>query len=140
MLSLKEVHRRLEEKKKETSEIKKMFKDSLAHDARYQELLEELKKLKEEKKSIENNAWAQSSHDADRLDLLKLDIKSDREVLSDIALNMYVAGQKVEIVDDVAQTRWIPQFSVRFTKEETEGEEKLPALSTGDLTAQDMKP
>ncbi len=131
MQSLKEIHDRLEQKKKESSEIKKMFKESLEHNETYQALLEKLKVMKEEKKSIENEAWRQSSRDADRLDLLKLDIKSDKEVLSDIALNMYVAGKTVEIVDEEKQARWVPQFSVRFKKEETEGEEKEKALTHG---------
>jgi hypothetical protein len=136
MQSLKEIHDRLEQKKKESSEIKKMFKESLEHNETYQALLEKLKVMKEEKKSIENEAWRQSSRDADRLDLLKLDIKSDKEVLSDIALNMYVAGKTVEIVDEEKQARWVPQFSVRFKKEETEGEEK-PKVTAADVSFAD---
>jgi polynucleotide 5'-kinase involved in rRNA processing len=110
-------------KRKEQSEIKKMFKDSLAHDAHYQELLAQIKKLREEKKSIENAAWAQSRGDAEKLDLLSLDIKSDKQVISDIALNMYVAGQTVEVVDE-NQTRWVPNFSVTFIKDAEGVEEK----------------
>lgn len=123
MQNLQDVHARMRAKRKEQSEIKKMFKDSLAHDAHYQELLAQIKKLREEKKSIENAAWAQSRGDAEKLDLLSLDIKSDKQVISDIALNMYVAGQTVEVVDE-NQTRWVPNFSVTFIKDAEGVEEK----------------
>lgn len=116
MPNLQEVHSRMRVKKKEQSEIKKMFKDSLAHDSRYTEILEQIKKLREEKKSIENRTWAQSQGDLEKLDLLSLDIKSDKELLSDIALNMYVAGKTVEVIDE-NQVRWIPAFAVSFTKD-----------------------
>jgi endonuclease III-like uncharacterized protein len=116
MPDLKDVHARMRQKQKEQSEIKKMFKDTLLHDAKYQEILDTVKKLREQKKSIENQAWASSRTEADKLDLLALDIKSDKEMLASIALNMYVAGKTVEVVDEY-NTRWVPQFSVTFTKD-----------------------
>lgn len=116
MPDLKDVFERMKQKRAERSEIAKTFKDSLIHDAKYQQILDEAKKLRDQKKSIENQAWAQSGSDAEKLDLLALDIKSDKQLLSDIALNMFMAGKTVEVVDEYS-TRWVPQFSVTFTKD-----------------------
>lgn len=123
MPSLEEVHGRLRAKAREKSELQKAFKDELASHPRYQQVVEQFKALKEEKKSIENQTWAASSADAQKLDLLTLDIKSDREMLSDLALNLYVKGQTVEILDE-RQVRWIPKFSVSFKKDDEMQEER----------------
>lgn len=122
MPSLEEVYGRLRDKKREKSEIQKSFKDELANHPRYQQVVDEFKRLKEEKKSIENQTWAAASADAQKLDLLTLDIASDREMLSDIALTMYADGKTVEIVDE-QNVKWVPKFSVSFKKEDSlEGE------------------
>jgi hypothetical protein len=125
MPSLQEVHARLRAKKREKSEIQKAFKDELVNNPRYQQVAEQLKTLKEEKKSIENQAWAAASQDAEKLDLLSLDITSDKELLSDIALNMYTKGETVEIVDE-HNTKWVPNFAVTFKKDDVLQEERTP--------------
>lgn len=128
MASLEEVYTRLREKKKQRSELQRMFKDELANDQRYQEIVEETKRLREEKKSIENAAYARASRDAEKLDLLKLDIKSDQEMLSDMAVTRYAEGKTVEVVDE-HNVRWVPSFSVRFVKDAENVEEHAPAVA-----------
>lgn len=128
MPSLEEVHGRLRVKAREKSELQKAFKDELANNPRYQQIAEQLKVLKEEKKSIENQVWAASSADAQKLDLLALDIKSDREMLSELALNMYVKGETVQIVDEY-QARWVPKFAVTFKKDDEAQEERTSAAA-----------
>ena len=123
MPSLEEVHGRLRVKAREKSDLQKVFKDELANNPRYQQIAEQLKVLKEEKKSIENQVWAASSADAQKLDLLALDIKSDREMLSEMALNMYVKGETVQIVDEY-NARWVPKFAVSFKKDDEMQEER----------------
>lgn len=121
MPSLQEVHARIQEKKKEKREIAKSIKDALASNPRYGQLVDEIKRLKEEKKSIENQVMAAGENE--KLDLIKLDIDSNRELLTDIALNMYVANESVEIVDD-NNVRWVPEFSVAFKKDDDSEEGK----------------
>jgi len=123
--NLKDVFERINSRKKEANEIKKAFKDNLLHDKVYQDLLNSLKTMKEQKKSIENQAWSQASSDAAKLDMLKLDIKSDKELLSDIALNEYVAGRTVEVIDDNGE-KHIPGFSVNFKKSGERQEQMRP--------------
>jgi hypothetical protein len=115
MPQLNEVYQRMQEKKKERREIAKSFQDELKHDTRYQEVVDQLAVLKEEKKSIENRVKAASALDAQKLDTLKLDIAGDREMLSDIALTMYASGEEVAIIDR-DNNRYDPVWNVSFKK------------------------
>ncbi len=136
MPSLEEVYGRLRAKKREKSELQKVFKDELANNPRYQQVAEQLKVLKEERKSIEHQAWASASADAQRLDLLTLDIASDREMLSSLALTMYAKGQPVEIVDEM-QVRWVPKFAVTFKKDD-EMQEELSSKKPAEVPEPDF--
>lgn len=113
-ISLHEIYQRIKEKKARRRDMTKMFQDELAAHARYQEVVEEIMKLREEKKSIENEIRAAA--DLNEYETLKLDIKSDNEMLADVALNMYVAQEPVEILDEY-NVRWVPVFGVRFKKD-----------------------
>ncbi len=115
MSQLQTVYQRLEESKARLRELRKMMKDELAHDARYQELGEEQKVLREEKKSIENTIQGNNMNESNEIDELKTEIASDTELLADIALNMYVDGKTVEITDALDR-KWVPQFKVAFKK------------------------
>ncbi len=112
--TLEAVYKRLQEKKRKRRDLNKSFQDELSVHPRYQEIVEELQKLREEKKSIENEV--RSPGDITEIEALKADIKGDQEMLADIALNKFLANENVEIVDD-ANVKWVPAFSVRFKKE-----------------------
>jgi hypothetical protein len=116
MKGLNEVYSGIQAKKKERKEIVKMFKDELAHDPVYQQIGEELKALRDRKKSIENESKAKALKDAERMDTLKLEIDSDTEMLADIALTKYAANEQTEIVDTDG-VRWVPQFRVSYKKD-----------------------
>lgn len=115
MPTLQEVHARLTAKKRERRELKQSFQDELRNNARHEEIIEELKKLRAEKKSLENEL-ASRELDREKLDEIASDIATDVVLLADIALNMYVKSEPVEIVDEL-NIRWVPQFSVRFKRD-----------------------
>ncbi len=114
MPSLDEVYKRLDKAKKKRKDLNKMLKDELSANARYQEIQEEAKALREEKKGIEMEIRSGSGELAE-LDELKIEISTDQELISDIALNMYVNKETVEIVDENDE-KWYPQFKVIFKK------------------------
>lgn len=115
MNKLEEVYKSLEENKKKRREIAKMYKDELVNNQRHEEINEQLKELREEKKSIENQIKA-GSKDFQELDDLALEIRSETELLSDLALNMYMKNQTVEITDEY-DNKLLPIFKVTFKKE-----------------------
>jgi len=114
MSQLDEVYKRIQENKKRQKEIRHMLTDELAHHARYKEAVDEAKTLRDEKKGIEQNIRAQNK-DFQELEDLKMEIATDQEILSDVALNMYMKEETVEIVDEYEQT-WHPIFKVSFKK------------------------
>ncbi len=114
MPNLEEVYKRLEKNKKRKKEIGKMLSDELAHSTRHKEIKEEMLALREEKKAIEQTVQA-GNPDFKEVEELKADIQTDQEMLSDIALNMYMKDQTVEIVDEYDQ-KWFPSFKVAFKK------------------------
>lgn len=114
MPSLEEIYARLKAKKSERRDLKTSFQDELKNNARYQEILEEMLKLKIEKKSIENEVLARELDKA-KLEELNVDIKTDVVLLTDIVLNKFLASETVEIVDEI-NVRWVPEFAVKFKK------------------------
>lgn len=114
MQSLEEIYNRLKQKKDQRRELKGSFQDELKNNARYQEIIAKMNELKAEKKSIENEIFAQGVDKA-KLEELMLDIKTDIELLTDIVLTKFIAQEPVEIVDDM-NNRWSPAFKVQFKK------------------------
>lgn len=113
-LTLHEVHARIKQKKAQRRDMNQMVQDQLSVHPRYQEINEEIAKLREEKKGIENEL--RSAADVQELEAMKMDIKSDHELLADIALNLYIAQEPVEIMDEY-NVRWVPVFAVRFKRD-----------------------
>lgn len=113
---LQEIHKEIRAMKKERKEIQSAWKDELAHHDRYQEVLEEAGKLKEEKREIETSIRSQSPHEAQRVEELAQEIKSQEELLSDLAVNLLMADETVELSDE-DNNRYVPQFVVRFKKD-----------------------
>ncbi|OGL73654.1 hypothetical protein A3C96_02140 [Candidatus Uhrbacteria bacterium RIFCSPHIGHO2_02_FULL_60_10] len=121
MRDLKSVHGDLQIKTRERKKMMRAFQDELAQNREYQEMKEQLEKMREKKKSIENATKAEAWGDAGKLDLLRLEIKDGKHLLSDIALTMYAEGKPVEIVD-ADDVRWLPEFSVKFKKDQDSAE------------------
>ncbi len=119
MQELKEVYTRLQGKKKERRELTKMFQDELKHNGEYQELVKEMKRLREKKTSIEDQAKASALSNVQQLDNLKNEIQSSTELLTDITLNLFLARESIELIDE-DNSRLLPAFTVKFKKEEGE--------------------
>lgn len=115
MPDMQEVFNRIKEKKTEKKKINESLRDALANSQPYHDLVEELKRLKEKKKSMENEIKREFEKDLDKLDEIKIDIQTDNILLSDLALNALVKGETVEIKDEY-DTKYEPVFSVKFRK------------------------
>jgi len=93
-----------------------MMRDELSHSKEYQDIQEEMKRLRDERKAIEEDVRTNSLGITAELEGLKLDIASDTELLADIALNMYTSGENVEITDEY-DNRYVPYFRVTFKRD-----------------------
>ncbi len=113
--SLQDVFNRILETKTKTKEIRKMYIDALEESKEYQDILEKQEALKLRKKQIETELKEDSMNDFKKMDAYKMHIKTDMELLSDLALNKFVTGERVEVVDSHNQ-KYEPLFKVTFKK------------------------
>lgn len=115
MKDLQEVFVRLQEAKKRQKEIRSMYKDALDNTPGYKELVEELKTMRDKKKQVETAIKEQFAKEMIELDDLKVDIESDNQLITDIALTQYVQGNTVEVTDEY-ENQYEPIFKVSFKK------------------------
>lgn len=115
MSRLQEVFDRIQKTKKEQKEIKAMYRDALVNSNRYQELIEEIKTMKEKKKKIEEAIQDEFRSEFNKLETLKTDIENDILLMSDLAINKLMKGETVEITDE-KDNKYEPTFTVRFKK------------------------
>lgn len=113
--NINDVFKRIQEKKKEQRELKRMFRDALSVNGEYQEVLEELEALKLKKKKIELGVKSDFKEEHDKIEGLKLNIAGDNQMLSDLALTQLTSGEEVKIVDE-NKVEYEPVFTVRFKK------------------------
>lgn len=118
MQNIQDIFNRIQETKIEHRNIKDMYRDALESSKEYRDILEKLKELKARKKEIEQQTQADLGSDYIKIDTLKLDLKHDKELLSDIALNNLIKGEPVKVVDK-SNAEYEPVFSVRFRKQNT---------------------
>jgi len=115
MENLQEVFNRIQETGKEQRLIRQSYKDTLASNAEYVDVSEKLQALKDRKKQIENLVHEELSAQDEKLELLGKALDTDKQLLADIALSLYVKGEHVE-VRGTRDEPYEPQFSVRFKK------------------------
>lgn len=113
--NLKEIHERIKAKKKEKKEVAAIFRDVLAQSKSYQEVLEQMKALKIKKTQIENALRSDMQKEIEKKERIALDLKTDTQLMSDIALNQFMKGQTVELTDD-NNVKYEPVFKVSFKK------------------------
>ena len=113
MQSLNEIFIHVKEMKRTQRSIRKEYKDVLENDPEYVKISEEIKKLQERKKQIEAKAQEAMGKRYAELEDLKDEIKSNQEMLSDVAMTTLMNGQTVEVTDEYSN-RYEPQFSVKF--------------------------
>ena len=113
--NLNEVFKRLQEKKKEQRELKRMYRDALSINGEYQEVLEELEALKLKKKKIEAGVQTDFKEEIDKIEGLKLHIAGDSQMLSDLALTQLTKGEEIKVIDE-NKVEYEPIFTVRFKK------------------------
>ncbi|MDD2353826.1 MAG: hypothetical protein PHH52_01005 [Patescibacteria group bacterium] len=112
---LSAVFSRMQERKKQQRELKAMYRDALATNGNYQKVSEELEDLKNKKKQLENSIKTDFKEEFDKLEGLKLNIASDNQLLSDLALSEFSQGKLRRLVDE-NKVEYEPIFTVRFKK------------------------
>lgn len=115
MPNVQEVFDRLTKAKARQKEIKAMYRDALVTAPEHDEINEKIKSLRERKKQVELAIKESFSKEMVELDDLKVDIESDNELMSDLALTQLVKGETVEVKDSY-ENEYEPVFTVKFRK------------------------
>lgn len=115
MEKLQTVFDRMQKRKKELKEIRKMYKDGLDNDTRYNNLVDDLGNLRTKKKQIELEVQEHMGESYMKLEELRDDIATDQQMLSDIALTTLMDGKTVEVTDEY-NNHYEPEFKVSLKK------------------------
>ena len=115
MAQLQLIYDRTIKTKQEKKELKLMIKDAFDHSKQLQDVLEEIKILKEKKKKIEDIILEDFNGELSKLDTLKLDLENDKMLMSDKAITDLMNGTTVE-VEDSKGNKYEPIFSVKFKR------------------------
>lgn len=112
--SVQEIFGRLQEKRQQARIIASKYKSELASSHDYQQLKEQIEKLRERKKKHEASVREQAGANFARMEELKFAIKQDAQLLSDVALTAIMKGESIQIKED--HVEYEPVFTVRFRK------------------------
>ena len=113
---IKELHQEILSAQDERKELNKVLREGLAQSKEYQDIVDELNRLRARKKTIEAAVRNQYSSEFNKSEDLKLDIKDTKMVLSDLLLNELLKNNSVE-VQDAENNKYVPQIVVTLKKE-----------------------
>jgi uncharacterized coiled-coil DUF342 family protein len=115
MQNIQEVFNHIREMKKEQKDLKDMYKDALAQADKYDEIVEEIKVLREKKKEIETRIQNELGRAWEKLDDLKREVDAEKEMMNDIALSTLMKGETVAVKDEW-DNEYEPNWKVSFKK------------------------
>jgi uncharacterized coiled-coil DUF342 family protein len=115
MQNVQEVFSKIREMKKEQKDLRDMYKDALVQADKYEEIVEEIKVLREKKKEIENRIQGQLGRSYEKLEDLKLEVDAQKEMMNDIAITTLMKGETVAVKDEF-DNAYEPVWKVNFKK------------------------
>jgi hypothetical protein len=112
---IKEIYQRIQENKSKLKELKTSAKDVLSNDFSYSKMKAELDEKRKEVKILEKQLITSNMVNYDQMENYKIDIKTDEELLKDIALSLLMKNEQVELVDKY-ENKYIPELRVAFKR------------------------
>ena len=115
MQDIQEIFSRIQANKKQLKDLNTSYKDALKNSQEYQDLQEQAKTIREKMKAIKMAINDQFASELTQIEDLKIDIASDLELASDIAMSTLMKGETVEVRDEY-DNEYEPIFKVTFKK------------------------
>lgn len=115
MQNIQDVFNHIREMKKEQKDLRDMYKDALVQADEYEEIVEKIAQLREKKKEIETRIQAQLGRAYEKLEDLKREVETEKEMMNDIALSTLMKGETV-LVKDEFDNDYEPNWKVAFKK------------------------
>ena len=115
MQNIQEIFNHIREMKKEQKDLRDMYKDALVQADEYEEIVEKITVLREKKKEIETRIQMQLGRAYEKLEDLKREVDTEKEMMNDIAISTLMKGETV-IVKDEFDNDYEPNWKVAFKK------------------------
>lgn len=115
MQNIQQLFDQAQELKKEQKGIKREYNDALTNANEYEETVEELKKLREKKKQIENLTQQRLGARWQQFEDNKNKIEEISQMITDIAMTTIMEGKTVEIKDQY-NNAYEPVYKITFKK------------------------
>lgn len=115
MQNIQESFDRINQLKKEHKNAKNAYKDALENSENHRKISEELKSLREKKKQIETVIKKDLGDMYQKIEDIDLELKSQKEMIGDIAISSLMKGETVEVKDEYGNF-YEPVWSVKFKK------------------------
>lgn len=115
MQNIQDVFNHIREMKKEQKDLRDMYKDALVQADEYEEIVEKIATLREKKKEIETRIQSQLGRAYEKLEDLKREVETEKEMMNDIALSTLMKGETV-VVKDEYDNEYEPNWKVGFKK------------------------
>lgn len=115
MQNAQEIFIKMREMKKEQKDLKDMYRDALSQADEYEEIVEQIKQLREKKKQIEARIQSQMGKAWQKLDDIKYEMETHKEMITDVALTTMMKGETVEVKDEY-ENSYEPIWKVNFKK------------------------
>ncbi|MBT4723212.1 hypothetical protein HN958_02555 [Candidatus Falkowbacteria bacterium] len=115
-IRIQEMYNELKEAEKKKKELMASIKDAYQNYKEFDEIKEEMDKLKVRKKEIDGAVRNEYASEYNDLDDVKTDIKDTKMVLSDLMWNEIMKNKTVEVVDQYDQ-KYVPEVTVTLRKD-----------------------
>lgn len=112
---MQEVFDQIQDHKQTRKEIGREYRDTLSQSNGYMDLKEEIKKLREKKKSMETGIQAEMGLRYEELEKAKIKIEELEEMLTDIAMTTLMNGENINIKDK-NNVEYEPSYKITFKK------------------------
>lgn len=115
MKAVQEIFNKIREKQKEQKIIRQIYKDVLTNSKEYQDIITELDELKIKKKRVEAILKSELKSEIEKLESIKIDIESNKELLSQASLTKILKGEALSLEDE-HNNKYEAVFNVNFKK------------------------
>jgi len=117
MKNLQEVFDQIQEFKATRKEIGREYRDALLQAEGYEDLKEEIKKLRDKKKIMETEVQSQMGSRFETYEKAKLEIENLEQTLTDVALTNLMKGENINLRDK-NDVKYEPTYKITFKKAE----------------------
>jgi|GEM_PF-526186 len=121
MSTIQDTFFKIQDMRKKQREIRSVYREALQKSYAYQELVAELRTVKEKKKKVEDRIKEEYARELEKLDDLSDTMKAEQDRISDMVLSSLSKGEIIK-VHDVRNYAYDPVVKVSFRKsDEQEG-------------------